>query len=510
MIQTHASWVFIAPPFAFKIKKPVGYGFLDFTTLELRHADCQRELLLNRRLAPDIYLSVEAIHELHGELTLSGEGEVFEWLVKMRQMDSRFFMSHLIRESTVTAREVDRVIALLRTFYAETPPLAPEKAQAAGRRSRKSVHDNYELLRPFRDAPLSRHALDAIERFSTEFEDRHEALFAARVDQGCFRDCHGDLHLEHIHLDPESVSIYDCIEFNEAFRHIDVISDIAFLAMDLDFNERRDLSTHFIQQFSQEWRDEKVLALLDYYKCYRACVRAKVACLRSVSDTLSPEEKEDTLSLAKRYLTLALRYALAGSKPQVFVFMGRVASGKSSLAGRLSRETGWDVLSSDVVRKTQAGVPLHYRGTAAERAGLYDPALTAATYELLCQQALDALQSGRCVILDATFSRREHRTRLAEAMQRAGHPLGWLVAQASTAQTLERLKQREEQPVVISDARQEDFDALSGSFEEPDELALSVRTVLSTDGEPDSIFAELLRCLAVRQASGGVFPREIR
>ncbi|RBP38175.1 hypothetical protein DES53_112173 [Roseimicrobium gellanilyticum] len=505
MVETHASWVFLAPPFAYKVKKPVNYGFLDFSTLDLRHADCERELVLNRRLAPEIYLQAEAIHESADALHFGGGGRVFEWVVKMKLMDSRFFLNNLIREQEVGILEIDRVIELLRSFYAKSSPLDSLTARSAGVRTRKSVHDNFEILRPFRNAPLSSHALDAIECFTTEFERQHDSLFKARVEGGWFRDCHGDLRLEHVYLAPEGVSIYDCIEFNEAFRHIDVASDLAFLAMDLDFNGRSDLSAHLIQQFIQTWGDVQMMSLLDYYKCYRACVRAKVACLRSDSATLTPQKKKVSLDLAQQYLVLSLRYALAGSKPQVFVFMGKVASGKSSLAERLGQETGWKVLSSDVVRKTQAGVPLDYRGTAAERSRLYDPVATSSTYGALCRQAIETLESGRNVILDATFSKREHRTILSEQLREAGHQLAWIEVVAPKELALERLRKRETKAGVVSDARTEDFEALTQSFEQPDELPPSIRTTISADDAPDANYGMLLRRLAMRHACDGVF-----
>lgn len=356
---------------------------------------------------------------------------------------------------------------------------------------------------------VSEFAVDATENFSRAFEQQREALFASRIRMGYFRNCHGDLRLEHVYLRPESVSIFDCIEFNDALRRIDVASDLAFLAMDLDFNDRRDLSKYFIDQFAVSCGGEDFPDLVDYYKCYRACVRAKVACIGIGSMALAGAQAQAALSLARRYLMLSLGYALSGSRPQVFVLMGRVASGKSSLADRLSQETGWRVVSSDTIRKRRAGVPLCYRGTPEERSLLYEGGATSATYDELSRQTLKVLGEGKSVVVDATFAKRDHRAKLSEMVHEAGYQLAWMEAQVSAPQTLERLRSRELRADVISDARAEDFEMLNQAFEEPMELPPADLMRLRTEGDADSNLQNLLRCLALRQASGGRFLNNI-
>lgn len=502
LVETHASWVFLASPYAFKIKKPVNLGFLDFTTLDLRRADCERELELNRRLAGEIYLGVVPVCDSGGKLHLGGEGEVLEWVVKMREMDPKCFLSRLISAERPSLTDMERLISRLHEFYRDQRPLPAEASSEAARRTRQSVHDNFVMLRPFLDSEISARSLAAIERYAVTFEGRHVRLFSSRVDNGWFRDCHGDLHLEHIHLTLERVDIYDCIEFNNAFRFIDVSSDLAFLAMDLDFNCRPDLARHVVERFATLLHDKGLRILNDYYKCYRACVRAKVECLRSTSETLSEEEKRYSFGRARRYVQLALRYAIAGTSPRMIVCMGRVASGKSTLAGALGAELGWPVISSDLVRKDLAGVPVNYRGAADERARLYSADMTARTYETLVARGVEALQEGQGIILDATFSQRSHRDALRKQIRQGKFPCIWIEATASETTSLDRLRQRENAPGA-SDARAEDFVDLSRSYEPPKECMEGTIIRVCTNGHLDASVRTMLLALAEAQACAG-------
>jgi aminoglycoside phosphotransferase family enzyme/predicted kinase len=497
LVQTHASWVFLAPPFVYKIKKPVSLGFLDFSTLELRHADCKRELELNRRLAEDIYLGIEPICEQEGRLHFGGYGEVVEWAVKMRQMDPRYFLLQLMRTEEVGTREMDRIVDRLRRFYVSQPPLPAAEVKTANEHLRQGTEDNFKAAASFVGQSLSQQALDAIAYYTREFFERQSALLESRLHDGWIRDCHGDLHLDHIHLSPEAVRIYDCIEFNTDFRCIDVACDIAFLAMDLDFNGRADLARYIVERFAVLLDDHGIRALMDFYKCYRACVRGKVESMHANAETVAEAEKQTSLQLARRYFQLALQYAVAGSEPRVFVFMGKVASGKSALAETLGRETGWPVHSSDRLRKTLAGTPLNHRGTEEERAALYAPAMTQKTYEMLFAEALATLREGRSVIVDATFSKLEQRDAFKKVMAEERCEVQWIEAHASDNVIRERLLERDQATSVVSDARFEDYQRLSAAYEAPQELLPGEKISIQTDGPLDQIFGRLMRELVV-------------
>jgi uncharacterized protein len=498
LVQTHASWVFLAPPLVCKIKQPVDLGFLDFTTLELRRADCEREVRLNRRLAEDTYLGVESIRERDGRLQFGGEGEIVEWCVMMRELDPAFFLSHLLETGAAGTAEMDRIVEKLRAFHAAQPPLAPDEAATATERLRLATDGNFAVAKDWTGESLSQSGFDAITHYTGEFYGRQKDLLESRIRGGWIRDCHGDLHAEHIHLAPDAVRIYDCIEFNTRFRHIDVANDLAFLAMDLDRYGRPDLANYLAARFAAVMDDPGQMPLMDFYKCYRACVRGKVACLHSAIETAGESERAASLAEARCYFRLALRYAVAGSEPCAFVFMGRIASGKSALAAALGAELGWPVLSSDAIRKNLGGVSPGQRGDAAQLARLYAPEMTERTYGALLDEAVRGIRSGHGVILDATFSRRSRRDALREAARSNGFRLVWIEAAVGDDVVRRRLRARESEPEVLSDARLENFAALSASYEPPVEMP--GRLIIINEDRISAVLRTLLLELARRRA----------
>lgn len=500
MIQTHASWVFIASPFVYKIKKPVNFGFLDFTTLDKRKADCERELLLNRRLADDIYLGLESICEADGQLQFGDDAVVVEYAVKMREMDPRFFLKRRVHEDAVGSDEMERLIQKLYHFYTTEPPPPDSERAAAMGRIEQSTEGNFEAARQFVSHSLSQASLHATSHYTRLFLTRQRHLFESRIHEGWIRDCHGDLHLEHIHVTAEAIRIFDCVEFNKDFRFIDVASDLAFLAMDLDFNARSDLANDLVERFSVLFHDDGLKKLIDFYKCYRACVRGKVESLHSIAETAPAAEKEASLELSKRYFRLALQYAINGSEARAIVMMGQVASGKSALAEALAAETAWPIVSSDRVRKTIANVPLHQRGTPAERSALYAPQMTQQVYAEISNRVLESLRCRRPMIVDATFSRREDRDRLLHLLDHEGFAATWVEAHAGDSITRVRLQQRETNEGVVSDARIEDYERLSRRYEPADELPEAVRLRIDTSSTTDRSVHELLMQMAGRCA----------
>jgi len=497
-MQTHASWVFLASPLVYKIKQPVDLGFLDFSTLEQRHEDCEREVQLNRRLAEDMYLGVEPICEQNGRLNLEGKGAVVEWAVKMRELDQSRLLSHLLKEEgAVGTVEIDRVLKVLVPFYGKQATLTETEQATATQRLRQSIFDNLKTAKAFIGQVLSQAAYETLLHFNEAFFEKQAALLQSRIDEGWIRDCHGDLHAEHIHLTPEQVCIYDCIEFNTRFRHIDVACDLAFLAMDLDFHHRANLARHLVGHAAEQLADPDMKRLLSFYQCYRACVRGMVACLQSQSETVQAKEKEVSLELARRYFQLGLRYAALGSGGGVVAVMGKVASGKSSLARALGTILGCEAFSSDRIRKALAGVAPEKRGNAEERAALYAAGMTELTYRKLTEDALDQMRQNGWAIADATFSKRQDRDTLnAHVSQQGGHCI-WIEAKANDAATQERLRAREKLPGVVSDARLEDRSMLDASYEPPYEILDCIS--LTSEGGLDKLVRGLLTVLAERQ-----------
>ncbi len=498
-IHTHASLVFVVPPFVYKIKKPVDFGFLDFSTLGRRLHFCQREVDLNKRLAPGVYLGVESIRHTANGFGFGGAGPVAEYAVKMHWLDPRDFLDARLKRGDAGKPELARVARTLAAFYQKQPSPPEIAGWGTIAKLRLSTDENFRQTRRFVGKTLSQAALTAIQAFTENRYQRLGDLLEQRVADGWIRDCHGDLHLDHIHITGDSLHIYDCIEFNDRFRHLDVASDAAFLAMDLDHQGRPDLAGFFIHTLAELMDDAQMEELMDFYKCYRAYVRGKVESLRGIAEIASDGERATADAAAKRYFQLALQYAVAGSTPRAVVCMGRVASGKSTLATALARELGWPVVSSDILRKSIAGVPPHERGDAASRAKLYAPGMTARTYEALIQTAGRTLRQGCGVVLDATFSKRGARDKLRAAL--GDDRLAWILVHADLATTRARLRARECRHDVVSDARLADRAMLDAAFESPDELSPEVLLRFSTADSPATSLRKLLTALATHRDS---------
>lgn len=476
-VQTHISWVFLAGDFVYKVKKPVSLGFLDFSTLEKRRYFCEEEVRLNKRLCSDLYLGVVAISESDGRFALDDESNVIEYAVKMRRLQGGAFGDELCRSGAFDKSEIDRVIGVLASFYRDVSPSAERAAWGRIEKLRISTDENFEQIEPFAGRLISRPALEAIRYYTDRFYSAHARLLNERRADGRIVNGHGDLHLEHVYLTPDRLCIYDCIEFNERFRWVDVANDVAFLAMDMDFNDRPHLARYFGKSMAQHLHDPGLLRLLDFYKCYRAVVRGKVEGMRSRGEEVPEEERDKSIERAERFFQLALRYAVAGSHPAAIIIMGRIGTGKSTVAKHVSEALGWQLFSSDRVRKDLAGVDPYTRGSEEERQLLYSAKRSRQTYEALVARARGELTDGRSVVIDATYSKRDDRETLRDALREGNHEYVFLEMTADDETIRARLRERDRNGRHVSDARLEDFDELSATYEAPDDLeeALHVR-----------------------------------
>jgi uncharacterized protein len=306
--ETHISLLFLTGNFAYKVKKPVDFGFLDFTSLEKRKYFCGREVVLNRRLAPDLYLGVVAITDDRGRIGLDAAGETIEYAVKMKQIPEELLMGRLLEKGRVTPGMIDALSEKLIRFYevAETS----ETIAGFGRadRVKQDTDENFEQTERYVGVALSREVFSAIRERTNEFLEKEKSLFERRIASQKIRDCHGDLRMEHIAFGEEIV-IFDCIEFNQRFRYTDLAADIAFLSMDLDYRDRKDLANRLTDGYIERSRDEALRGILPFYKCYRAYVRGKVECFRSDDPAIGQEESRISLERAKQYFDLAFEYA---------------------------------------------------------------------------------------------------------------------------------------------------------------------------------------------------------
>ena len=489
-IQTHISWVFVASPFVFKVKKPVNLGFLDFSTLEKRQHFCQREIELNRRLCPEIYLGVVPIHITASGFSFEAQGEIAEYAVKMRELPHGWFLSELLEKNLVAEKEINRVISTLHRFYQSETPTPEIEQWGTPEKLKISTDENFAQVEPFVDKTISSAAFEAIRHFTNRFYIVNKNLFGERVQHHRILDCHGDLHLDHVHLTPEATTIFDCIEFNDRFRFIDIANDLAFLAMDFDFEGRNDLGNLLLRNAARELDDAGMQKVANFYKCYRAFVRGKVESIQATEkETANPQEHERQ---AARYFRLALRYAIAGSEPLILVVMGGVGSGKTTVADQLASELDWPVFSSDEIRKTLAGVPLTQRTPPELRAKIYSARMTQQTYSNLLEDGLVALKKNCGTILDATFSTHALRKFLRDKCKKANMPFQFVELEVNAYQIKKRLKARDEKTDETSDARLEDFEKLNATYERPSELAPDLIRVSTTTSVSDAVKAILL------------------
>lgn len=502
VVQTHASYVFLAGRYVYKIKKPVDFGFLDFSTLDRRRRFCERELELNRRLAPDIYLDIVTIRRAGRRLSLEADGPAVEYAVRMRRLSAAGFASHRVARGLLGPRDIDRIAKRLTRFY------AAQRAHTKQRlpdRQRRSIDDNLARIRAHASDADTRGRVAALSAYTRTFYRSQAALLLRRRRQGHILDCHGDLRLEHIHLDGPTVRIYDCIEFNDRLRTIDVANDVAFLAMDLDYEGRPDLARRLVDAIVDTTSDRGVERLLDFYKCYRAAVRHKVESLRAAEREVAVDERRASAVRAERFMGLALRYATLGSRPTIVAVMGEVACGKSTLAAGLAETLGLDLFSSDVTRKRLAGLPLHRRPGDTVRARLYAPAMSRRVYATLLAAARNAVRAEHSLVIDATFSRRADRAALRTFAKHSDAAV--LFVEISTPAAVRRRRLAERARVLsVSDARLSDFAILATRYEPPTELPAAMTLQIRSRATPGATLAAALRALAEQRGKTGTVP----
>lgn len=303
--QTHISFVFLTKNFVYKVKKAVDFGFLDYSTLDKRRVFCEKELILNRRLCGDMYLEVVAVTK-SDVIRVGDEGEIVEYAVKMRRIPEDRIMTRLLEGGKVDRRLVDKMAKIIAEFHKKTSKSAGDLG------SLKSVEtnwrENFEQTEDFVGRTISRESFELIRGKVDAFMEENRALFAERVADGRVRECHGDIHSGNIFI-ADRIYVFDAIEFNERFSNCDVASEVAFLAMDLDFKGRSDLSSFFVEKYVKYSGDKELQKLLAFYKCYRAYVRGKVTGFKLNDPSVDDTEKDACKKEASAYFELASRYA---------------------------------------------------------------------------------------------------------------------------------------------------------------------------------------------------------
>jgi aminoglycoside phosphotransferase family enzyme len=307
LVQTQMSFVFLTGEYVYKVKKPVDLGYLDYTTLEKRRFFCRQEIELNRRLCPEAYLEVLPIINRQGHIYLGGEGEPIDYAVKMKQLPADRMMDKLLPQGLVTEEMIARVAEKLAAFHAKATTSPEISGYGSLEAIRINTDENFSQTEKYIDIAIPSTTYRKLKSYTDNFLEAETSLFNKRVKDGRIRDCHGDLHAAHVCIS-DGICIYDCIEFNDRFRYGDVASEVAFLAMDLDRFQHPELSRAFVDAYVRLGRDEELLKLLNFYKCYRAYVRAKVACFMLDDPYLQEKEKKAARETARMYFELAESY----------------------------------------------------------------------------------------------------------------------------------------------------------------------------------------------------------
>jgi len=466
-IETHISKLFLFERDVFKLKKPVNFGFLDFTTLEARRRACEAEVELNRRLAPGVYLGVVPIHR---------GGRVADWAVHMTRLDDRDRADLMLRRGMLGPAAVSAIAQRLAAFHQACPSDGKIAAYGSPETIAFNVRENFAQAQRNAVALLGRRAAEQLERWQLAFLHQHDHLFRRRIAQGRVREGHGDLRLEHVYFTRHGLRVIDCIEFNERFRMADVCADLAFLSMDLAANGRVDLAELLLARYARASDDYDLYGLVDFYESYRAYVRAKIA-------TFTGDD-----AAARRFFLLALSASRRSIMPPAVIAVGGViAAGKSTIAERLGDACSAPIVDADRTRKHLAGVPAETPMREGAWQGAYDPEFTTHVYEEVFRRAGVVLASGRPVVIDASFRSRRWRALARELARTHGVPFHFVECVAPAEVCRARLKERA-QSASVSDGRIEIFDAFCKSYEPPVELAPHERITIDTSRPiPDNL-----------------------
>lgn len=401
VLETHISHVILAGDFAYKLKKPVNLGFLDFSTLEARRFSCNEELRLNRRLAPDLYLEVVRIGGTPENPVLGGMPAI-EYAVRMRRFPQASLLDRVLERGALLPRHVDDLAREIAAFHKATPAADSRASFGSPDSIIRPAQQNFEQIRPRLSDPEDLARLDRLQTWTDRVFEQHRAVFSARKTAGYVRECHGDLHTGNIALIQNKATIFDCIEFSPELRWIDVMSEAAFLVMDLVRRGRPDLGWRFLDGYLQLTGDYQGLEVLRFYFVYRAMVRAKIHAIRLNQAGVPADEKENNLARCRVYLSLAEQTA-SRWRPLLAITHGPSGSGKTTLSQPMVEQLCAIRVRSDVERKRIFGMGAEEKSGSLPGAGIYGPGAGDETYGRLKQAAATALASGLPVIVDATF-----------------------------------------------------------------------------------------------------------
>ncbi len=502
--ETHISKVFLTGTYVYKIKKPVNLEFLDFTTLEKRRHFCHQEVILNRRLTRNVYLDVVPITFKSGRYHLAGLGSPVEYAVKMRQLPENCSMVRLLQRGKIDTEALQELACILAGFYGQAPTGGHINTFGSWETVWANCEENFRQTEMFAGRILDERMFQIVRAATRSFLRRWQELFEHRIETGKIRDCHGDLRSGHVYFADE-IQILDCIEFNERFRYGDITSDLAFLAMDLDYEGYPKIAHSLLKAYVGHTKDQDVFVLLDFYKSYRAFVRVKVNCFRLQEGDLIEHERDRLLRETAQYMDLAYQYAVQFTRPTLWVVCGMPASGKSTIARELARTLGVKVFRSDVVRKELFGLQSYEQRDVPFEEGIYSKGASSLTYGKLLLLAQEEIEKGYSVILDAMYGSRHQRSEVIRMAQDMDTNLMFVECICTEAVLKERLMSREATSSV-SDARLPHFQQIK-AHSEPlnevrDEMHIRVDTEKPLKESMEHILSRdyVLECLQTAKA----------
>jgi aminoglycoside phosphotransferase family enzyme/predicted kinase len=437
LVQTHISYVLLTGDYVYKLKKPVNFGFLDFSTLDKRQHFCAEELRMNQRGAPNLYLEVLPIAQVGDKYSFGETSEAVEYALKMRQFPQDTLLIKMFERGELTESHLQDLGRVVAQYHAKAPTNDYIRSFGAVAQVREAFDQNYEQSEKYIGGPQTQTQFDETKQYTDDFFAGRTELFASRMANNWIRECHGDLHLGNICLWQDKILLFDCIEFNEPFRFVDVMYDIAFTIMDLEARQRPDLGNAFLNTYIEQTGDWEGLQLLPLYLSRQAYVRAKVTSFLLDDPSVPAAAKEDATAAAGRYYTLAWHY----TKPRagrLILMSGLSGSGKSTVARQLARKLEAIHIRSDAVRKHLGGIPLQERGGAE----LYSAAMTEKTYERLLELGVTLASQGWTVILDAKYDRTQMRGLAIARAEAQQIPLQILHCSAPTEILHDRLQKR--------------------------------------------------------------------
>jgi len=448
LIETHISWVILTGTYAYKIKKPVNLGFLDFSSLEKRGFYCEEELRLNRRLAPDIYLAVVPITGTHEQPFWAGEGEPIEFAVQMVQFPQEAQLDRMLARGELEPQHIDAIARMVADFHQRIALAGADSAYGDPEHVRKPVEDNFKQICECITEAEYLDPLTELEHWSKSTFDELQSVFVQRKTGGFIRECHGDMHLRNLAWVNEAPVAFDCIEFNPNLRWIDVISEVAFLLMDLQDREQPQLAQRFLNKYLEYSGDYAGTRVLPFYLVYRALVRAKVDAIRVKQTGISQQEQIEAMMDFSGYLQLAQSYTRTVT-PQLIITRGLSASGKSTLTQPLLEHLGAVRIRSDVERKRLLGMKPEEGGQAGHNQGIYSAEFTQRTYDKLAELAGQVIDAGYPVVVDAACLKPEQRAQFQQLAAAKKVPYIILEFIASPGTLRQRIVERKDD---VSDA----------------------------------------------------------